>query len=574
MKRTRFFCSAPPEGRSGFRNRRSRLCGALSLLAFAAGLLVLPGCLFSYLMGKPEKELSDLVDTEVVADKPKATKFVSDYAGPWGVRYMKAESVSLVSSLAGTGSDPDPSSQRDVLIGEMRRRDVDQPNRVLADPGTSLVLCRVLIPPGVKEGDRVDVEVRTRSRSKTTSLEGGWLMASHLQEIAVLGNQLRRGHVLAVAAGPLVCDSAFVDDQNADPVLKTRARVLGGAVVNQTRPLGLSIFDEKSSVVISSRIAGAINGRFHVFDQGAKRGVATPKRDDFIEIALPRRYEHNVVRFMAAVRAVAVGESDSRRADRILKLEEELKRPDTARAAALELEAIGREGVDSLKRGLASDNPEIRFYVAEALAYLDEAAAAPVLREAAAGEPAFRYHALIALASMDHGAAYDQLERLLHSDSAETRYGAFRALRDRSPDLPMMIGEKLGDEGLYSLHRVPSPTPPLIHFSRYDRPEIVVFGEAPRIRLPLMLLIGHEITLTTTDEGRIRVAHHVSGGTDRVALADANVPDLIHAVAQAGGSYAQALGVVKQAKAEGAIDCRIAVGATPWAGREYYRGRE
>ena len=47
--------------------------------------------------------------------------------------------------------------------------------------------------------------------------------------------------------------------------------------------------------------------------------------------------------------------------------------------------------------------------------------------------PAFRAFALAALSAMDDMAAYDALDQLLEVPSAETRYGAFRALWAMNP---------------------------------------------------------------------------------------------------------------------------------------------
>jgi len=51
--------------------------------------------------------------------------------------------------------------------------------------------------------------------------------------------------------------------------------------------------------------------------------------------------------------------------------------------ASLQLEAIGNEAIGALKQGLRSSDPEVRFYSAEALAYLDQPEAAAPLAEAA-----------------------------------------------------------------------------------------------------------------------------------------------------------------------------------------------
>jgi hypothetical protein len=207
---------------------------------------------------------------------------------------------------------------------------------------------------------------------------------------------------------------------------------MGGGVALTSRPIGLVVQSEQHSIRTSSQAGAAINARFHTYDRGVKRGVATPKRDNFIELEVHPRYKHNLVRYVRIIQNIAVIESPSDRLRRLEQLERKLLEPTTAAIAAIQLEAVGKEAIRILKKGLASGDPEVRFYAAEALAYLDEATAADVLAQTARSMPAFRWHAIAALSAMDHVGAYDALAGLFHVPSAETRYAAFRALRPRT----------------------------------------------------------------------------------------------------------------------------------------------
>ena len=114
-------------------------------------------------------------------------KYVSAYAQPFGMEFVKVEAVSMVTGLAGTGSDPPPTPQRAALMAEMNKREVSNPNEVLASGNTSMVLVRAFLRPGIQEGDRFDAEVRVPSRSETKSIRDGWLLSTRLTELAVLG---------------------------------------------------------------------------------------------------------------------------------------------------------------------------------------------------------------------------------------------------------------------------------------------------------------------------------------------------------------------------------------------------
>ena len=74
-------------------------------------------------------------------------QLVGDVASPMGMFPVPIEAVGWVTGLHGTGSDPEPSPQRAVLIEEMQRRGVENPNALLASHNASLVLVRGVLRP-------------------------------------------------------------------------------------------------------------------------------------------------------------------------------------------------------------------------------------------------------------------------------------------------------------------------------------------------------------------------------------------------------------------------------------------
>ena len=281
-------------------------------------------------------------------------KYVSEYTHPYGMNYVKVEAVSLVTGLAGTGSDPPPTPQRAALLDEMNRREVANPNEVLASGNTSMVLVRAFLRPGIQEGDRFDVEVRVPSQSETTSLRNGWLLSTRLTEMAVLGEQIREGHVLGIAEGPVLVDPSA--DPETNPALATRGRILGGGVALKSRPLGLVINHQHKSVRISQQIAASINQRFHTFVDGRKQGVATPKTDEFIDLVDPPALQGQ----RRPLHAGGAQRRDRRIAERRCRhgcmfLEQQLGDPLTAATAAMRLEAIGDDQAKEILKQGAGD---------------------------------------------------------------------------------------------------------------------------------------------------------------------------------------------------------------------------
>lgn len=491
-------------------------------------------------------------------------RLVRDLAVPFGMFPIQVESVGLVTGLRGTGSDPPPSPQRAALIDDMQARGVDRPNSILASPSTAMVLVRGILRPGIQKGDRFDLEVRVPARSETTSLRGGYLLETRLKQLAVLSdNQIHEGTLLARGEGPVMIDPSA--DATDDRVMLCRGRVLGGGVALKSRPLGLVLRPGHQNVMNSSRVATAVNRRFHWFDGGVKKGVATAKTDEFIELSLHPRYKENLARYMAVVRAVPIRESETERLQRIAQLRAELLDPATTADAAIQLEAIGPQAVDALLAGLGSPRVEVRFHAAEALAYLDRREAAEPLGRIAREEPALRVFALGALSAMDDYAAYEQLRDMLDLPSAETRYGAFRALCGMNRQDPLVAGERLNDQ--FSYHVVDSSGPPMVHVTWNRRPELVLFGKDQCFRLPIAVNAGNQIMVTGTSEGEIAVSRFAVGETDQRRVVSTRVDEVIRAIAELGGTYPDVVQAIQEAKAAGAFTGRFEVDALPEGGR-------
>ena len=427
------------------------------------------------------------------------TRLVGDLAVPTGVQPARVEAVGLVTGLHGTGSDPGPSPQRAALLEEMQARDVANPNTVLASGNVSLVLIQGLSAAGHPER-RPLRHRRPRPFAKRHHQPPRRLSAGN----AACGNG-RAATTKCITASCWRwprdrCWSIPRPTPRRTALPLCRGRIPGGGVLLESRPLGLVLLPEHQNVANSSRVANAVNKRFHTFQNGIQTGVAKAKTDEFIELAVHPRYKDNIARYVQVVRALPMAESASERMERIAALQRQLLDPETAADAALQLEALGPEGVDALLKGIQSKDTEVRFYAAEALAYLDRREAAEPLGQIARDQPAFRVFALTALSAMQDFAAYDQLRELLSVPSAETRYGAFRALWTMNDKDPLVKGEMLGDQFHY--HVLDVAGPPMIHVTRNRLAEIVVFGRGQKLLTPLALNAGNEIMITSSRRRR------------------------------------------------------------------------
>lgn len=502
-------------------------------------------------------------------DQPdkRETKLVGDLALPFGLYPVRVEAIGLVTGLNGAGSDPAPSPQRAALLDEMQTRGVTDPNSVLASGNTALVLVQGFLRPGIQKGDHFDVEMRVPGQSETASLRGGYLLETRLAEMAVLGNQIHEGKLLAKAEGPVLVDP--LANPKTDRVLVCRGRILGGGLALKSRSLGLVLKPDNQSIMNSSRIANAVNRRFHSFQSGIKLGVAKAKTEEYVELTVHPRYKDNIDRYIRVVRAVAITESASERMERIVSLEQQLREPDTSAHAAMQLEAIGVDGVPALLKAVESKDPEVRFYSAEALAYLDRNEAAAPLGLAARDMPEFRVFALTALSSMQDFGAYEQLRDMLSSQSAETRYGAFRALWTMNKKDALVAGENLSDQFKY--HVLDVTGPPMIHVTYNRLPEIVLFGKEQNFLTPISVNAGNQILVNNTNSKEITVSKFAVNEADQKRVVSTKIDEVIRAVVELGGTYPDVVQMLQEAKVSGALSTRFEVDAVPEAGRTYHR---
>ena len=536
------------------------------LLSCAAA--VLTGC-SSWNLLSPGK-------AKVAADMPDDQPHtVGDLAVPFGMFPVRVEAVGLVAGLHGTGSDPEPSPQRAMLIAEMERRGVENPNRILATRNWSLVIVRGFLRPGIQKGDPFDIELRVTDRSETSSLRGGTLLETRMMDGAVISGRLLEGKPRGLAQGPVLVEPTASDKH--DSLLLKRGVVLGGGVAWESRSVGLLLNGAeetnmtpeqlKNAVVKSATVANAINRRFSTHKHGIKEGVARAIRGNYVDLTVDPAYKNSLQRYFQVLRAIELHESAVEQKDHVAKLRVKLLDPATSADAAVKLEAIGKPAADVLIAGTQLPDPRVQCNAAEALAYLDFREAAEPLAKAARN-PALRSQALSALAVMHDSAAYEQLRDLLGQPSAETRYGAFRALTVMCPDDALVKGENLGQQFHYHVLNTPAQWP-MVHVTRNRVAEVVLFGQDQHFLTPLLVSAGKEIMVTSTNDGEISVSKFAPHEADQKRVVSTRVDEVIRAIVELGGTYPDAVQAVQEAKAAGCLEGRFEIDALPEAGRSY-----
>jgi hypothetical protein len=529
------------------------------------GMLLLCGCsdLNLFRLQNADKDKEDEKN-----DRSKETEFVGSYATVSGNTWIAIHGVGLVTGLDNTGEDPVPSVYRTQLETEMKKRNVPSYRELLKSPTTALVLLTAYLPVDIRKGDSFDIEVRLPPNTEATSLQGGWLLPAELTEQAnIQGQGTLKGKIFGRCSGPILV--SINNGENQDGVRK-RGRILGGGKALKERTLGLSLRSEFQSVRNTSRIADRIGARFSFHDHGQKKSLAEAKNDQYVQLKVHPRYKDNYPRYLNVVKNVAFRENELQRRDRMERLQDDLLDPDKASLAAIQYEAIGTESVQFLKKGLNSSSPEVRMYSAEALAYLGNDAGAAELGKLAKEEPAFRVYCVAALAALDEAVCYQVLRDLMNEPSAETKYGAFRAMWTMDKDDPFIRGAYLNDH--FYLHMIDSKGEPMIHLTKHKRPEIVVFGTEQRFRLPLALKAGNYINVNAqAGTEAITLTRFEVGKPDQRKVVSPKVVDVILAAAEMGATYPDIAQLVTEAANQFNVEGRVEYDALPQAGRLYYR---
>jgi hypothetical protein len=522
---------------------------------------------------------------DVDRDRDEVTT-IGDVSAVGGAESLHLMGVGLVVNLEGTGGGVPPGDHRTWLEGDLRKRaGLEKIKPLLASSDVALVFVSAYLPPGARKGDPIDVDVTVPPQSKTTSLRGGYLVECLLYnhenvrnlDPTYTGPDLSlRGHALARAEGSVIVG---LGDGDEAATLR-RGRIWGGGRAAVPRPFHLVLNENRRFARLAQVVAERINETFHGSFPGATHDLAVAQTKEAILLQVPPRYHLNQLRFLRVVRlmplrddlgklcenrlapgstrgAIAVGTGSPYQR----RLEEELLDPARTITAALRLEALGPDSIPVLKRGLESEHTLVRFASAEALAYLGSPSCGEELARLAEQQPMLRAFALTALASLDEAISHVKLRELLATPSAQTRYGAFRALRALDEREPAIRGEEI--TGGFWLHRVVPNAAPLVHLSTSRRAEVVLFGDEPQLVPPFSFLAG-EFTITAGqgDEHCTVSRFSTRSGTSR-RQCGLKLEEVLRSLADQGGGYPDAVELLRQADRCKSLTCQVAVDALP-----------
>ena len=523
---------------------------------------------------------------------PKVHETVGDLSYVVSNGEMSVEGVGLVTGLDNTGGDSPPSVYRKMLVDEMSKAGVEHPERKLASPQMSIVIVRMTIPMGVDSKDPLDVQVEVPPGCPTKSLAGGYLLTARLFPVALgTKGEALRDHELAIARGPIMLGTP------AKPNDLKVGRVLGGGRVKKAYPYTLVIKESRESYYTAKMLESVINARFHQAEDGHQKGMATGKTARYLVLKVPDLYHQNQQRYFRVIQSLPMIDGPELRASRLASCSKELLDPKTAGVAALKLEALGTGSVNALKEGVKSPNAQVRFFAAEALAYLNETAGVEVLGETVIRRPEFRAYALAALAALDQSASHIQLRKLMDETDIHVRYGAFNALRTLDPtdaylgrvrvldDPPPADDEPAAGDAMameiasssrrrhraddpFALYLVDSEGPPMVHVSRTRRTEVVVFGRQQKLLTPVSIDVeGGEFLINAGDDNDTvdltKIVPSQAGDADVKVRSSLELAEVIRRTANLGASYPQIVAMLEKANKQKNLPGQLVVDAVP-----------
>lgn len=498
------------------------------------------------------------------------TPLLSEYMSVQGNTMIVLRGVGLVTGLNGTGGDPSPSALRTQLQNEMSRRNVKNGKQILASRDTAMVVVTAYLPAMVRKGQRFDVRVALPPNSNARSLKGGWLLDTRLfEEQTVEGKGTLKGHEYAVGGGAILTNLGVKDHREERQAELMTGTIPGGAVSRTDRELSIVLRTEKRSIRNSTRIADAVSERFHRYNNfGQRIPCAEAKNDAMIELKTHEQYINNFPRYQAVIRSIAINETDVARRIRTEQLARDILDPGKCQAAAMQLEAIGEDSIPFLKDALKSESFEVRFQAAQSLAYLGDASGVSVLSEAARSQPAFRVYALVALSVIDDADAVLTLRELMSGESIETRYGAFRALKEldgRDPSL-----NPVSFENQFTMHVIDSSGEPMVHVTRRRAPEVVVFGAGQSLRLPAVLNAGRSIRIIgESDANHVDVIYYQLNAEPRRQQIPNQLVQILRACGDLGATYPDIVQMMIEAEQQHNFTGQFGIDRLPQAGRLY-----
>ena len=212
---------------------------------------------------------------------------IKDITEVEGARGNQLTGIGLVTGLNGTGDNSQMAVQ--MMRNMMRNFGVTLDARSVRTKNIAVVALTATLPPYVRPGQNIDVNVNTMGNA--SSLSGGMLIQAPLKAAD--------GKIYAVAQGPVIVGGSSAQGAAASRTqnIPTAGRVPGGAIVERDVPsdytMGgqVALLLREPDFTTAQRIADAINRTYGVVAYAIDAGR--------VEVNLPGQYVQAPAAFLA-----------------------------------------------------------------------------------------------------------------------------------------------------------------------------------------------------------------------------------------------------------------------------------
>ena len=474
----------------------------------------------------------------------------------------------LVVGLADTGNNRGtPLAVRNFMIDEMVRHGFGSinaglnkmpPERLLADSASAMVEVYGLIPPGARQGQRVDTYVQSVTGSETRSLARGRLYLTSLY-IGGVDPLNPRGRINAYmkAQGPVFVNPGYLGDA-AQSITAARASlrngvILGGGLCVTDRPIWLRMRHPQLS------IARAVE--FRISQRFAAKETARTQDEGIVWAFVPKSFNGDWEHFLGIVTHLYLNSSPGFTAAKANELAAEAVKPKALlQDISYAWEGLADEALPFIRPLYTHASPDVAYAAARAGACLGDAAGADAIMEIARTDGhAFQLNAVKTIGFLPASTRVDRmLTELLAVSNALVRVEAYKILADHGA--PAILTRNVGDQ--FMVDRVFCDGPPLIYAARSGEPRIALFGKDMNIQLPLMFTaMDEKLTISTNKDQRTLVVFDRTN--DRLAAGQSIVAraDVLDLAMRLGGSgdeglrfaYSDVVGILKRLSEKKAI---------------------
>jgi hypothetical protein len=468
----------------------------------------------------------------------------------------------FVSNLDGTGSCEAPNAVRDYMVKEMMKHKWDSrlsgirtpsPEEAMRDPRNAIVQVDGYLPPGVRKGQRFDIQVSALADSATTSLAQGDLFQT---ELRIRGaDPIDPGgsvNVFARAEGPVFVNPEYAlkADLESDAGARRSLRlglIMNGARSLEDRPLGLRL--RQPSNRTSRYIEQRIDQRLQEIRPDT---IAAAQDEGIVHVYVPAGLNGDWEHFAGLVNFLYLNNSPEFAAQKARQLADEAVKPGAPlQEISYAWEGLAKAALPVLRERelMTHANPDIAYAAARAAACLNDAAGQQALVNIArtAGHK-FQVNAVRVLGTMPSSPSINEaLRPLLDSDENLVRLETYRTLARNKDSAVFSTPVRGGPEkGGFTLDVVRSSAPPVIYATQRGEPRIAVLGTRVGVNMPITFItLDNRLSISSNDDARSvtvfyrpripesGVSRRYLGMADPVSVR--SNPDIAEIIARLGG---------------------------------------